>query len=156
MSSLPASDPTQLRTLRAAVHPRCVVCSPRHSPGLGLEFSVRPDGSVTAEFTAHEGWEGYAGQLHGGIIAALLDGAMANCLFARSCQAMTAELKVRYRHPVLIGLPLTVGARLTGSHGPLLLLEAELVQGGKSKAVAIGKFMTMPGPGQMDQRRSSS
>jgi acyl-coenzyme A thioesterase PaaI-like protein len=100
-----------------------------------------PDGSVTAEFTAAPFLEGYVGRLHGGVIAALLDGAMTNCLFALGYQAFTAELTIRYRHPVAVTQPLLVRAWRTDSRGPLHLLRAELRQNGKLSVTAIGKFM---------------
>ena len=131
---------------RLRAHPQCVVCRPPNAQGLGVEFVCSPDGSVRGELTDGAAFQGYTGQLHGGIIAALLDGAMTNCLFAHDCEAMTAELTVRYRHPVLAEGGLTVRAWLTGSYGPLFRLEAELVQGGQVKATATGKFMAAQDP----------
>ena len=84
--------------------------------------------------------EGYPQTLHGGIIASLLDGAMTNCLFAHGHVAMTAELRVRYRKPVLIGPEMTIRAWITRSQPPLHLLEAELQQEGCAKAIASAKF----------------
>lgn len=133
-----------LVALRYRAHPSCVVCGSANPHGLGIEFTCAADGSVRGELADATGFQGYTGQVHGGIIAALLDGAMTNCLFAHACEAMTAELKVRYRHPVLAAAAITVRARLAESHGPLLLLRAELVQHGRVKATATGKFMAVP------------
>jgi acyl-coenzyme A thioesterase PaaI-like protein len=58
--------------------------------GLGLHFTVAPEGGVESTFAGSDVFEGYAGWLHGGLTAALLDGAMTNCLFAHGCQAVTA------------------------------------------------------------------
>ena len=148
MKSLPLSPLNAARLVahRRRAHPQCVVCSPPNAHGLGVEFACSPDGSVRGELTDGVAFQGYTGQLHGGIIAALLDGAMTNCLFAHDCEAMTAELTVRYRHPVLAEGGLTVRAWLTGSYGPLFRLEAELVQGGQVKATATGKFMAAQDP----------
>jgi len=130
-----------LAALRAAAHPRCVVCSPANPSGLGLECIVMPDGSVKGEFAGSDVFEGYVGRLHGGVIAALLDGAMTNCLLAHGCEAFTAELTVRYRHPAAAKDRVTVRAWLTESRVPLHLLRAELRQNGQVKATAVGKFM---------------
>lgn len=86
-------------------------------------------------------WEGYPGLVHGGIIASLLDGAMTNCLFSRGLAAVTADLRVRYRHPVELGLPATIRAELTRDAAPLFVLEATLVQGEGVRVTATGKFM---------------
>ena len=79
--------------------------------------------------------------LHGGVISALLDGAMTNCLFARGIVALTAELVVRFRHPVAINAPVSVIGRITRSASPLHMLEAEIRQRGEIMAVGKGKFM---------------
>jgi acyl-coenzyme A thioesterase PaaI-like protein len=106
-----------------------------------LDFTVHDDGSVSASFLGHSALEGFQGFLHSGMIASLLDGAMTNCLFARGHVAMTAELKVRYRKPVLIGQEMTLRAWITRSQPPLHLLEAELKQEDCIKAIASAKFM---------------
>jgi len=100
-----------------------------------------PDGSVQGKFTASEVFAGYVGRLHGGVIAALLDGVMTNCLFAHGCRAVTAELTVRYRHPVAAVGCLAVRAWLTRSRAPLHYVEAELRQGSQVKVTALGKFI---------------
>jgi acyl-coenzyme A thioesterase PaaI-like protein len=140
MKRLSKPNAKQLATLRAHAHPRCVVCGAANPLGLGLECVVMPDASVAAEFAGGEALEGYADQLHGGMIAALLDGAMTHCLFAHGCRALTAELTVRFRHPVAVKERLTVRAWLADSHAPLHLLRAELWQNGQVKATALGKF----------------
>jgi len=132
--------PDRLKAIRAEAHPYCVVCSQSNPAGLGVQFTVRDNGSVSASFIGHAGLEGYQGCLHGGLIASLLDGAMTNCLFAHGYVALTAELKVRYRKPVLIGVEMTIQARILRSQNPLHLLEAELEQEGCVKVIASAKF----------------
>jgi acyl-coenzyme A thioesterase PaaI-like protein len=76
------------------------VCSPSNAAGLAVHFNMASDGSVTALYCGLPEVEGYPGLLHGGVIAALLDGAMTNCLFAHGTVALTVELNVRYRATV--------------------------------------------------------
>ena len=140
-TAAPSSNATNLAALRTVAHPRCVVCSPAHPLGLQLEFAVQPDGSVEGHFGASELFEGYPGRLHGGVTAALLDGAMTHCLFAHGCRAVTAELTVRYREPVATGRSLTVRAWLMERHGPLWMVGAEIQQAGHRPATAWAKFM---------------
>ena len=141
---LPASG--RLRSTRLRAHPHCAVCSPANPSGLGQNFVLQPDGSVESAFAASAPFEGYSGLLHGGIAAALLDGAMTNCLFAHGVQALTAELTVRYREPVAVPGNITTRATLTESHGRLYLLRAELRQEGRLKASALGKFIQSANP----------
>lgn len=129
------------QSTRTAAHPFCLVCSRSNPLGLGLDFQLQPDGSVVADFISHAALEGYSGLLHGGVIAAMLDGAMTNCLFAHGWQAVTGELTVRYRHPVEVGAALTVRAWIHESYRPLHFVEAELRQGDCVKATASAKFM---------------
>jgi acyl-coenzyme A thioesterase PaaI-like protein len=141
MTTPTAFSQTRLKTVRTRAHPYCVVCSQSNPLGLGLEFTVHDDGSVSTSLNGHFALEGFQGCLHGGMIASLLDGAMTNCLFARGLVAMTGELRVRYRKPVLIGQEISVRAWITESEPPLHHLEAELKQEGCIKAIASAKFM---------------
>ena len=135
------SAKTDLARIRAQKHANCMVCSPSSKSGLGLQFSVSKDGSVEATFSCDRAFEGYANLLHGGLISCLLDGAMTNCMFAHGHAAVTAELNVRFQHPVIIGEPATVRAWIGRSSSRLHVLEAEIVQNRQVKASATGKFM---------------
>ena len=123
------------------VHPNCVVCSPANMRGLHLEFVSNEDGGVTATFTCDKALEGYPGVVHGGIVTSILDGAMGHCMFSRGQVAMTVEMTTRFRHPLITNQQATVSAHITGLSHPLCLLEAEIVQAGKVKATAKGKFL---------------
>ena len=129
------------RQLRSDSHPGCVVCCPSNGQGLGLEFRIAYDGAVEASFACNRVFQGYPATLHGGVISALLDGAMTNCLFAHGHASMTAELDVRFRHPVVTGNPAMVRAWITSSMRPVHELAAELVQDGLVKATAKAKFL---------------
>lgn len=110
--------------------------------GLALRYTPWPDGSVRASFLGHSALEGYPGLLHGGVIAALLDGAMTNCLFAQKRRALTVELNVRYHTGVVSAETMSLHAWLEDSEHGLFRLRAELAQGGTVKASATGKFIT--------------
>ena len=77
----------------------------------------------------------------------MLDAAMTNCLFAHGTVALTAELRIRFRESVQVGRMATVKARIVRRSGPLSLLEAEVLQDGRIRANAEGKFMTRPAEG---------
>lgn len=159
----PSPATSRLRSNRLRAHPRCAVCCPASPTGLGQDFVLQPDGCVESVFAASAPFEGYSGLLHGGIAAALIDGAMTNCLFAHGVQALTAELTVRYREPIALPGSVTTRATLTQSHGRLHVLRAELRQAGRVKATALGKFIetklsrelpagAAPAPGPGDTR----
>jgi len=143
MTTLADPNNAQIRLLRtqAEAHPFCFVCSGSNPMGLALRYASQPDGSVTATFLGNCALEGYSGLLHGGVIAALLDGAMTNCLFAQGWLALTVELKVRYHVSVEASEELSVRAWLVDEAHGLYHLRAELSQGSRVKASATGKFM---------------
>jgi uncharacterized protein (TIGR00369 family) len=99
-----------------------------------LDFHDVGDGSVRATFDCAAAFEGYPGQLHGGIISTILDSAMANCLFAQGYQAVTAELAVKFHSPVILEHAAVAEARATRDLYPLFYMEADLVQDGETKA----------------------
>ncbi len=127
--------------LRGDVHPHCVVCGAADGGGLGLRFAVQEDGSVTAEFQSDSRYQGFEDRMHGGIVSCLLDGAMTNCLFAHGIVAVTAELKVKFRHPIALDSPVDVRASITESRPPLHRVEGTVMQAGEVKAKSSGKFM---------------
>jgi acyl-coenzyme A thioesterase PaaI-like protein len=122
-------------------HPHCFACGDPQAGGLGLAFRVLPDGGVAADWLCPAEFQGCDGILHGGLIATLVDSAMVQALFARGVVARTAELSVRYRHPVRASHPAHVVARLCAQTGPLYCLKAEVRQEGAVRASAQGKFM---------------
>lgn len=124
------------------VHPHCVVCSPTNERGLAVRYRPSSDGpGVEAVFPCDPAFEGYAGQLHGGVVCSLLDGAMVHCLFQLGRTGYTAELTVRFRGAVVTGTPAVVRGRIERSHGRLHFAAAEIVQDGALKAVARAKFL---------------
>lgn len=138
--------PIELAKIRALAHSNCVVCRSSSKGGLGLEFEVSEDGSVEATFGCDKPFEGYANVLHGGVISCLLDGAMTNCMFAHGYLALTAELRVRFQHPVVTGELATVRAWIDRSKSHVHVLRAEVAQGQQVKATALGKFVEQPVP----------
>ena len=125
-------------------HPHCWVCSPDNDQGLSIKFRDDSIGGVEGTFACDEAFTGYAGYLHGGVISSLLDGAMTNCLLSRGLIAVTADLQVRFHHPVQIGCSATIRAWLKNSRSLVYILGAELLQNGVVCATAVGKFLKHP------------
>lgn len=132
----------RLNDAHEGIHAACVVCGARNPRGLRMPFHVLADGCVEAAFACPTDLEGYPQLLHGGVIAALLDGAMTNCLFARGITAVTAELTIRYHIPVAVDRPATIRARLDHSAHGCHLLTAEMCQDGRAAATARAKFLS--------------
>jgi uncharacterized protein (TIGR00369 family) len=136
----PASARPPSEGLAASLHAACWVCGADNPRGLHLAFVLLPDDSVEATFPCVEAFGSYAGMLHGGIISALLDGAMTNWLLAHRIQAVTAELIVRFPHPVTLNTPCTVRAWRTGVRRSVHAMRAELQQAGQLRAHGTARF----------------
>lgn len=144
MSATTESANELRKALARREHPCCVVCAEDRPDGWGVAFRVEPDGSVAADVPGDLAHQGYRGMLHGGMISTLADGAMTHCLFACGIRAVTAELQVRFRHPVRADRPVRVRAWITRRAEPLFVLQAELEQDSQCMVRATGKFMQTP------------
>jgi uncharacterized protein (TIGR00369 family) len=94
-----------------AKYEHCFVCGDSNADGLQAKFFEQPDGSVVSEIEATAKFQGYRSILHGGILSTMLDEVMIKAVLARGVFAVTAEMTVRLRRPVLIGQRI----RFTGS-----------------------------------------
>jgi acyl-coenzyme A thioesterase PaaI-like protein len=83
--------------------------------------------------------------VHGGIITALLDEAMAWAGHVRGIWAVTARIDVRFRRPVAIGETTRVIGRVVSDRGRLLETAAELRRGDDVLlADAVATFARVP------------
>ena len=89
----------------------------------------------------HEDWQGYAGIVHGGLIATLLDAAMTHCLFHHGIEGLTADLQVRYLDAIPCTGTIDLSATLSGQRKRIYELNAELSVAGEVKARASARFM---------------
>ncbi|MFO7659894.1 MAG: PaaI family thioesterase [Candidatus Cloacimonadaceae bacterium] len=80
----------------------CFVCGHANPVGLKLDFAYDED-SAAAWFDSPARYEGYQGVIHGGIIATLLDEAMAKIILKKGMIAVTADMNIKYRKPLPIG-----------------------------------------------------
>lgn len=90
--------------------------------GLKARF-YEQDGEVVTDLVADQAFEGYRGIYHGGVLATLLDEVMIKAILARGVFAVTAELTVRFRNPVLIVGRLRLTGRILHSRGRLYTTE---------------------------------
>lgn len=123
---------------------RCFVCGPSVADGLRIHFEGDKAG-VYAVTSVPEPWQGLTGIVHGGILAGLLDDAMWHAIYQYGDLAtMTAELTVRYQHPVRIGQRIEIAARVTRFSRRLAVAEAEIRD--LERVLIRGKGTFMPGP----------
>lgn len=104
----------------------CFVCGLENPIGLKVSFYEDEDGRVMITWTPGEEHQGYPGQLHGGIAAALLDEALGRTVVSRDLWIVTAKMEIRYRNPIPLNEPLTVIAELTRVSRRIVEAQGEL------------------------------
>ncbi len=125
------------------LNPACVVCGTQNPTGLHIAF-VKDSAGVRADWTPTAGWESFRGTVHGGIITTVLDEAMSRTIIARDWEALTAELKVRFRGRVSPGEELCVRAWILDKKRRRIRAEAIVeTTSGKERAHAWGTFLTL-------------
>jgi len=134
--------------LRARAQSACVVCGQNNPHGLQIRFRREDNGEITAAWTPSSAWEGFSGIVHGGIVGTVLDEAMSKAVAATGTEALTAELRVRFRHPVDAGKLFSIRGWIVSRNKRLTKTEAALIAGdGTEHAHAWATFLALPGTG---------
>jgi uncharacterized protein (TIGR00369 family) len=92
----------------------CFACGEKNPSGLHLAFRIQ-DGKVFAEFVPQKIHQGYRDIVHGGIISTIIDEAMVKAALMQGMPAVTAEITVRFKNPLMAGEKLIVEARITNT-----------------------------------------
>ena len=128
-----------------AANNRCFGCGPANSAGLHLEFLLAPDRSVVSLPIVASAFDGHPGNLHGGIIATLLDEAMSKALRALGRRTMTRKLEAEYLRPVNSGIPLRIEGRVVRNERRKYWAEAAILNtDGIVLAQGKGLFIEVP------------
>lgn len=92
-------------------YPYCFACGDKAPVGLHLKFRYEGDEAV-CDCEVDRVFQGYNGVVHGGILATLLDEAMAYAVLRTEKLAVTGKLEISYRKPVMVNTPLVLRARV--------------------------------------------
>ncbi len=124
----------------------CFVCGEKNPIGLKLELRTDPDrGESAAEVTFAKHLQGWAGIVHGGFVAAVLDEAMIYAAGAKGLKCVTAEITVRYVKPASTGVAYALKGRFVEDKGRIVLAESALLDPkGLVIARATGKLFKVP------------
>ncbi|MBI4285629.1 MAG: PaaI family thioesterase [Chloroflexi bacterium] len=91
---------------------QCFGCGEENPVGLRLAF--QHDGTTArAEFTPSDLWQGWAGVVHGGIIACLLDEAMGHAAAHGGIHCVTAKMEALFRNPAPVDETLIITGSVT-------------------------------------------
>jgi acyl-coenzyme A thioesterase PaaI-like protein len=103
----------------------CFGCGDDNPVGLRLRSAPGGDG-VKASFVPGPEHQEFGDVVHGGIISAVLDEAMAWVATHAGVWAVIGLMRARFRQPLGIGEPTTVVARVRGTPGRLVMTAAKL------------------------------
>ncbi len=91
----------------------CFVCGQKNDVGLKLVFKTDSKKQSAECLTLiTEKYCGWSGLVHGGIIASIVDDAMAHACKSIGLKCVTAELNLRYKKPVPVNREIRVVARV--------------------------------------------
>jgi acyl-coenzyme A thioesterase PaaI-like protein len=117
-----------------------------NATGLQITYITESAGRVRADWTPTKRYEGFKGMVHGGLLATALDEAMAKAVVSLGLEALTGDLRVRFRHHVVPDEPLRIRGWVVSHRGRLLKLEATLCTvTGEERCHAWGVFAIVPG-----------
>ena len=120
----------------------CIGCGPHATVGLHMHFEATDDGGVESRITVGPAFQGWRDVVHGGVVALLLDEAMAYAAAARGIVGVTGDLKMRFRKSVPVGVPLRVRAKVAWQRRNVLGIEARVCdESGQLLASGEGSFV---------------
>lgn len=128
----------------------CFLCGRDNPIGLHVE-PERDEGRCTIRWKPEREYQGFRNILHGGIISALLDEAMAHAVLTVAPGAATASLAVSFKKPARTEGEITVTGRVVERRGRLVRASGVLVQEGEEKASAEARFVVVrPGAAERE------
>ena len=101
----------------------CFGCGPLNLEGLRLSFTPGPDGSV-AEFEVPERFQSWAGMVHGGVMALMLDEAVGLAAWHAGHPGVTGRLQVSYRRPLRLREPVRIVGKVERVRRSLVYVSA--------------------------------
>jgi uncharacterized protein (TIGR00369 family) len=124
----------------------CYACGRLNPHGLQLRF--RRDGAlgVVTSYRPKPEDQGFPGVFHGGVLAALMDEAMAWSMYAAErVMGVTAKMEMKYRRQVPLDGELTVRGRITRIRGRRIEVEATIFDAEEQRLVESNAlFLRLP------------
>ena len=89
-----------------------------------MAFVPGPEGVVSARFAVPPRYQSWAGVVHGGIVALLLDEAVGWAAWPAGKPGVTGRLEVRYRQPLKVGEEVEIRGRVDRERRSLAYVSA--------------------------------
>jgi uncharacterized protein (TIGR00369 family) len=121
---------------------RCFCCGKDNPHGLHLRFSYPGVGRARTELRIPEHFRGWREMTHGGLLAMVLDEAMAHACMSSGSMGVTAEMQVRFVKPAMIGETVQVSAEIVAARARVLEARGVIINAaGEQLARASGRFV---------------
>lgn len=105
----------------------CHACGRLNPTGLQLRFRRDGEAGVVTSYVPKPEDVGFPGVFHGGVLATLMDEAMAWSMFAAErVMGVTAKMEMKYRRQVTLDGELTVRGQITRIRGRRIEVEATI------------------------------
>ena len=128
--------------MEVAYDNRCFGCGRLNEDGLRLQFEPGPDGVVRARFAVPDRFQSWAGMVHGGMVALMLDEAVGWAAWHAGRPGVTGRLEVRYRQPLRLGEEVEIAGRVERTRRTLTYADAWIERaGGERVAEASAVLM---------------
>jgi acyl-coenzyme A thioesterase PaaI-like protein len=131
----------------------CFICGVKNIAGVHVNFYETSDNGgtpeVLARFNGRPEHQGYPGRMHGGVITGILDETIGRAVNIGEGEnpktwGVTAELSVRFRKPVPLGVDLVARGRITRDIHHLFEGTGEIyLPDGTVAATAHGKYIRL-------------
>lgn len=119
---------------------RCFFCGEKNLHGFALRFR-EDDGWTVTEVVVPWYLQGFAGVVHGGIVASLLDEVMSYSVKSSGIFAVTGTLEVKYLRPCPTERILTLRGQVRGKQGRIVEAWGEILYDGEKVAEGQGIFV---------------
>ncbi len=117
----------------------CFVCGSNNPIGLKMVFAYQKD-MAEASFKLPAHFEGYDNIIHGGIVAAILDEAMAKAILAQDIRAVTVTITIDFKNPLKPGNEYWVQGKILNIKKRIIETEAVISSEDTIYAKATAKF----------------
>jgi uncharacterized protein (TIGR00369 family) len=124
---------------------RCFGCGAQNPEGLQMAFQPGAGESV-AEFEVPARYQSWAGVVHGGLVALMLDEAVGWAAWHAGHPGVTGKLEVRYRQPLKIGERVRVSGRVEQIRRTLIYARARITRLADGATVAEASATLMETP----------
>ncbi len=120
----------------------CFICGEKNPIGMKLKFNYE-DEKATTEVKLPKHFEGYDNIIHGGIVTALLDEAMAKIILYKNMKAVTVNINVDFLRPLSPLKDYMIEGKIVRIDRKVIYAEARIFSENKIFAKAAAKFFVV-------------